>query len=335
MSRRNPHKKTTRKSRVWKPDMGPGTYDFEKGEFTPAAPADPALAEAKPDPEPELSTVIHDIPGRDEPVVFTGGDALPGFDNLSFRELAQLAGMAGVPTPPGSDDILEGEILKEETAAARKLLAEAEERGEGPLELAHAFAYQDQVHKALGREVKRTRERAEKLFAAAQLVHGMRSLDVADDGGGPPVATLHIQDVKPDITWDMDAVRAFCEKHASTELYQEAAPGALALTDVVAYIAMTHPTYVKTLVREAYLTRLLSEIDEQGCKADPETGELVKLAIVAPGQRKGAFVTRYATAKNGRPNGKQRIEDLYRAGALGDVLALGPAPEPGPGDAAE
>ncbi|GAA3027467.1 hypothetical protein [Streptosporangium longisporum] len=32
------------KSRVWTPQMGPGTYDFDKGEFTPAAPA-PALIE--------------------------------------------------------------------------------------------------------------------------------------------------------------------------------------------------------------------------------------------------------------------------------------------------
>ncbi|MFF3441715.1 hypothetical protein [Streptosporangium sp. NPDC002721] len=330
MSRRTPSKKAARKSRAWKKGMGPGTYDFGKGEFTPAAPA----AADPPEAAPEPTTRIHGVPGRDEPVVFTGDDAMPGFADLSFQELAQLAGMAGVPTPPGTGEVLEGVVLKEEVAAAKKLLADAEERGESALDLAHAYAYLDQVHKAIGRHVKRTREHAERLFAAAQLVHGMKSLDVMADDGGPAVATIHLQEPAPQITWNMEAVVAFCEKHATTELCQQVLPGAFSLPDVVAYIAMTHPDYVKTHVQEAYLTRLQSEIDEQGRKADPTTGELVQLATITPGKRKGAFITRYATAKNGRPSGKERIEAMYRAGAMGDVLALGPAPEPAPDEPA-
>lgn len=345
MSRRTPHKKITRKSPVWTPNMGPGYYDFDKGEFTPAEAAvdtatdteaaGPPAAASEPDAaqvnppsaEPEPTTVVYDVPGRDEPMTFTGDKAMPGFENLSFKELAQLAGMAGIPTPPGTDQALEGIVVDEEIVAARNLLDEAADRGEDPLDMAHAYTYLDGVHKALGRQVKRTRERAEKLFAATQLLHGTKSLSVNVDDGGAAAATVHIQDIKPEIIWDMGAVKAYCKKHATTEISQEVLPGALDLPDVVAFIAMTHPDYVRTKVREAYMTRLQSEIDEEGCKADPNTGELVKLATIRPGQRTGAFILRYANAKNGALGGKQRIEKLFRDGGMGDILALGAAPE--------
>ncbi|GAA2685554.1 hypothetical protein [Nonomuraea recticatena] len=304
----------------------------------PYDPATPAVGEHAPDVDTEQAaateeaqtTTIHGIPFQDEPMVFTGDLALPGFENLSFAELAEMAGKAGLALPPGAGEVLEGVVMRDEIAEARKLLAEAEERGESPLDVAHAYGYLDGVHKALGRQVRRTRELAERMFAAAQLVHGMKALDVMGADDGPPVATIHIQDVKPTITWIRDAVEAYCRQHAETELYTEVLPGALALDDVVAYIAMTHPDYVKTRVRDAYLTRLESEIDDDGCKADPRTGEVVKLAKVTPGERNGAFIIRYTSAKQGRPSGKERIERMFRAGDMGDVLALGAGPEPDP-----
>ncbi|WP_431893582.1 hypothetical protein [Nonomuraea sp. bgisy101] len=298
------------------------------------APAAPTAEAAPAGPADAPTTTIHDVPFRDEPIVFAGDQAMPGFEHLSFAELAQLAAKASLALPPGADDVLEGVVLQNEIAEAKKLLADAEERGESPLDLAHAYGYLDGVHKALGRQVKRTRELAEKMFAAVQLVHGMKLLEVMVDDGGPAAATIHIQDVKPTIAWDMGAVKAYCRQHAETELYTEVLPGVLALDDVIAYIAMTHPDYVKTRVREAYLTRLQSEIDDDGCIASPGTAELVKLAKVTRGERNGAFIIRYTNAKAGRPSGKDRIERMFRTGGMGDVLALGAGPEPDPDAAA-
>ncbi|MFI6289986.1 hypothetical protein ACIBEJ_00285 [Nonomuraea sp. NPDC050790] len=321
-------KRNARANRTPIPPIDGEASTAPTGDQTPTAPP-PAT------PAAEDTTTIHSIPGREEPIVFTGGQALPGFEHLSFQELAQLAGKAGLSLPNGADEALDGVLLRKEIAEAKTLLAEAEERGEGPLDLAHAYGYLDGVHKALGRQVKRTREQAEKMFAAAQLVHGMKALDVMADDGGPAVATIHIQESKPVISWDSDAVESYCREHAQSELYQEVLAGALNLPDVIAYVAMAHPSYVETRVREAYLTRLQSEIDDDGQIPDPTTGELVQLATVTPGRRDGAFIIRYAGAKGGRPSGKERIERMFRAGGMGDILALGAASDAEPGQEVE
>jgi hypothetical protein len=330
--------------------MPGGTVTFKGGAFTGFTPAaqpqdddtpDTAdtAAEGVPAEQPQAaeaellalppadaaSTRVHGIPGVDGPteMVFTGEKALPGFD-LSFAELAELAGMAGVADPDG--DPLEGEVLAREVAEKRQRLADAEEAGEGPLELAHAVAYLDSVHKAIGARLRVTRQRAEEVFALCAQLHGTKSVGVELDDGGGAVCAVHIKDCPDEVRWQMDAVKAYCRRWAPTELEDRVLEGALRLPDVRAYIAQFHPDYVRQEVRPAFLTRLRSEIDDQGVKADPN-GEPHKLGTVVRSAPTGQFVLRYARPSGQRPEGKQRIRDAFRSGLLGDVLAIGVDPD--------
>lgn len=249
--------------------------------------------------------------------------APPGVDALSLAELSELAGMAGI-TPPAE---LEGKILEQEAAEAKQLLDEAEERGEGVLELAHAVAYLDSIHKAIGQQLRRTRARAEQVNAAAQLVHGTKSVAVTLDDGGPAVCTVHIADPEPEIVWDRDAVLAYTRAHSPDNVQQVFSERALLQPEVQAYITMFFPEFVRAEVRPAYLGLLKELLDEQGQLADPATGECHQLATVKPPRRTGAFRLTYARAKAGQPEGKERIQKMFRKGLLGDVLSLGAAPD--------
>ncbi|MFI7467389.1 hypothetical protein [Nonomuraea sp. NPDC049646] len=306
--------------------------DFGFGILSPAEAAE-FVAELQADgvdverlQEKTPSTTIHGVPGADGPVTYTGDDALPGFENLHFAELTAMAmGPATEPDPslaPTEEDI----------AQAKQLLADAEERGEGVQELGHAVAYLDVVRQAIAAQLKLTRQRAEQVYAAAQLVHGTKSVGVTLDDGGPAVATVHIQEPEPEIVWNAKGVLAFARRHAPHQVREVISERALDLPDVHAYIAQLHPEYVRTEVYPVYHTLLSEQLTSDGHVPDPDTGELVKVAAIRPPVRTGQFRLAYTKPKGHDP-GKKRIESMFRQGLLGDILSLGAQPDPEPGEA--
>lgn len=193
-----------------------------------------------------------------------------------------------------------------------------------PRDAAFQVAILDALHKKIGGELAKLRKVAEPLFATTAAEDGTQSLSVKLPDG-TQVAKVHISQGAQVIRWDEDALLAYAREHAATEVETVVSPAALTRPDVVAYIRRFHPDLLQPRVRPAWRTKVEDELTDKGQLAD-DNGELHKVAEVSKTASDGSFRLDFVKATKSNPAGRDLIAEAWRAGQLGDVLAIAGAP---------
>lgn len=193
-----------------------------------------------------------------------------------------------------------------------------------PRDAAFQAAVLDALHKKIGAELAKLRDTAKPVFALAAAEDGMQSIAVKLPDG-TQVAKVHIGQGSDAIRWDEDALLAYTREHAATEVETVVSPTALTRPDVVAYVRRFHPTLMEPRVRPAWRAKAEGELTDDGEIVDIN-GELHKVAEKIKGEPDGSFRLDFAKASKNAANGRDLIAAAWRAGQLGDVLALESAP---------
>lgn len=193
-----------------------------------------------------------------------------------------------------------------------------------PRDAAFQAAVLDALHKKIGAELAKLRKVAEPVFANAAAEDGMQSIAVKLPDG-TQVAKVHIGQGSDAIRWDEDALLAYASEHVSTEVETVISPAALTRPDVVAYVRRFHPTLMQPRVRPAWRAKAEGELTDDGELVDVN-GEMHKVAERVKGVADGSFRLDFAKASKSTANGRDLIAAAWRAGQLGDVLALESAP---------
>ncbi|WP_030506415.1 hypothetical protein [Microbispora rosea] len=199
-----------------------------------------------------------------------------------------------------------------------------------PRDAGFRVAVLDALHKKIGAELARLRDEAKPVFAQAATKDGMQSVAVKLPDG-TKVATVNISQGTDVIRWDEDALLAYAREYAPTEVETVVSPHALTRPDVVAYIRKFHPELMQPRVRPAWRTKAEGELTNEGELVDGN-GEPHKVAELVKGAPDGSFRLDFTRATKTSPAGRDLIAAAWRAGELGDVLALEQAPAIDAGD---
>lgn len=193
-----------------------------------------------------------------------------------------------------------------------------------PRDAAFQAAILDALHKKIGAELAKLRTAAGPVFALAATKDGTQSLAVKLPDG-TTVAKVHIGQGSDAIRWDEDALLDYAREHVSSEVETVVSPSALTRPDVVAYVRRFHPDLMQPRVRPAWRAKAEGELTDDGELVDVN-GELHQVAEKVKGVPDGSFRLDFAKATKSAANGRDLIAAAWRAGELGDVLALESAP---------
>jgi hypothetical protein len=196
-----------------------------------------------------------------------------------------------------------------------------------PLEAAFRVAVLDALAKRVGKALIEARKEAEPLFARHRIA-GNPQVEVALPSGAQ-VGTVSIKAGTDGVRLDETALMAYVVDHAPTEIETTLNPAALDRPDVAAYVRRFYPDLVTKRVREAFKTKVLAQLNDDGELVIEGTGEVVKLAERVNGEPTGAFALTFVTAKKGKPNGRDQIAAAWSSGELSLADLVLPAIEPG------
>jgi hypothetical protein len=189
-----------------------------------------------------------------------------------------------------------------------------------PREAAFQVAILDALHKKIGAELVKLRDTAKPVFATAAAEDGMQSIAVKLPDG-TQVAKVNIGQGADILRWDEDALLAYAREHASTEVETVVSPAALTRPDVVAYVRRFHPDLLQGRVRPAWRTVVEGDLTDEGELVDGN-GEPHKVAERVKGAPDGSFRLDFTRATKTSLAGRDLIAAAWRAGELGDVLAI-------------
>ena len=189
-----------------------------------------------------------------------------------------------------------------------------------PREAGFRVAVLDALSKRVNAALANARKEAEPVFAQHRLA-GNPQVEVALPSGGQ-VATVSIKPGGGSVKFDETALMEYVVDHAPTEIETVFNPAALERPDVAAYVRRFHPELVTKQVREAYRTKLLGELNDDGEIVVAATGEVVKLAERTTAEPTGAFVLNFERAKKGKAAGRDQIAAAWSSGELsiGDLV---------------
>jgi len=189
-----------------------------------------------------------------------------------------------------------------------------------PREAGFRVAVLDALSKRVNAALASARKEAEPVFAQHRLA-GNPQVEVVLPSGGQ-VATVSIKPGGDSVKFDEAALMAYVVEHAPTEVETVINPAALERPDVAAYVRRFYPELVTKQVREAYRTKLLSELNDDGEIVAEATGEVLKLAEPTKAEPTGAFVLNFERAKKSKPNGREQIAAAWSSGELsiGDLV---------------
>lgn len=189
-----------------------------------------------------------------------------------------------------------------------------------PRDAAFNVAILDALHKLIGAELASVRKTAEPVFIDAA-AEGTESLTVTLPDG-TKVGKVTIKAGQDVVRVDETALLDWVRDHAATEIERVIQPSALTKPDVAAYIRRFHPDAVVERIRPAYREKLTGQINGDGELIHEPTGEIAEVAEVVKVAPTGAFILTFERAKGDKPAGRDAIAAAWRAGQLGDVLAL-------------
>lgn len=131
---------------------------------------------------------------------------------------------------------------------------------------------------------------------------------------GAEIGTWNIAEATSKLVPVDEAVLAYVTEHSAHNLY-EVVDGETAARydDVVEFIRLTHPELITTVVRPAYVTSLLAQLDNDGNLLDDQTGEVHKLAKRVKAPSDGSGKPGWKRPK-GKPDGKAQLVAAWRSG---------------------
>lgn len=198
-----------------------------------------------------------------------------------------------------------------------------------PRESAFKVAVLDALSKRVSKTLADARRDAEPLFAAVR-AEGHPQIEVTLPSGAV-VAKVSIKAGRETVVVDDAALLAWVTANKPEELEATVSPAALSRPDVIAYVRKLHPELVGHQVRPAYRAKLLAEVNADGELVSETTGEVTKVTQTVQAKPTGEFALTFETAKNGRPNGRDRIAEAWNSGELSIADLLRPALEAGEG----
>lgn len=332
---------------VWTPDMGPGTYDFETGSFTPAAPADQAGATPGLYPGGPTMAEVWDACHTEQGAT----EYVPQADDFGFGDLddetaallatAEQEEQSPAPAAPEQPETPAEQAPEQEEQAEPETPEPTPETPartapdvESVREAAEEIAMLDALKAWVTEELKAAKDRHAPMHADAANIGGSKTIPLKLDG--EKIGTYNIAEPTIKTVWDDAAVLAFVEANSPQNVY-ETVDGAAAARheDVAEFIRLTHPELIKREVRPAYLTVLADQLDDECRLADESTGELVVVAKRVHVESDGSGRCGWVRPK-GKPTGREQLIAAWRSGkfkprgALANDSADQPPAEPAP-----
>lgn len=194
-----------------------------------------------------------------------------------------------------------------------------------PREAAFRVAVLDALHRRVKKALDQARAEAAPVFAEFRR-QGSTQVEVALPSG-ERVGTVSIKAGGETLVVDEEALLKWVLNTRPDEVEVSVSSAALSRPDVVAYVRKFHPHLVEQKVRPSYRTVLLEQLTEDGELIDHATGEVAKVAERRRRDPDGSFQLTFASAGNGRPNGRDRIAEAWQSGELSIADVLLPALE--------